>query len=73
MPPSAVEEILNRAKKLSSEERKALAAALIVSDTGTTSLRRSAYGKYAGKMTPVDEFLRIKHEEADRDDQGPAQ
>jgi len=73
--PSAIEIILSQANILSSDEKKALATALAASATDTAAPappRRSAYGKYAGKLTPVDEFLRMKHEEMDREDKGPA-
>lgn len=71
MPPSTMEDILSQANNLSSDERRALAAALTASAAEgpvPSSPRRSAYGEYAGKLTPVDEFLRIKHEETSRDD-----
>jgi hypothetical protein len=71
MPPSVLENILSQANRLSSDERKALADALATSaseGSRSASPRRSAYGKYAGKLTTVDEFLRMKHEETDHED-----
>jgi hypothetical protein len=70
MPPSSIEHILSQAEGLSADERKALIAALKSEGSGASSPRRSAYGKYAGKLTPVEEFLRRKHEETEIEDRG---
>jgi hypothetical protein len=68
--PHSVESILSQVNSLSPEERKSLLAALTRNETEDTLPRRSAYGKYTGLLTPVDEFLRLKHEETDREDKG---
>ena len=72
MPQSAIENILAEVNNLSSDDREALIAALTGETAGPAARRRSAYGKYAGLLTPVEEFLRIKHQETDREDSGTA-
>ena len=68
MPKSDAENILGRVTSLSSHERQILIAALNADDTERVVPRCSAYGKYAGRLTPVDDFLRLKHQETERDD-----
>jgi|GEM_PF-3523441 len=70
MQESAVENILSQVNTLSADERKALLAALTRTGTEHPVERRSALGKYAGLLTPVDEFLRVKHDETEREDEG---
>jgi hypothetical protein len=72
MPQSVIDIILNQVNNLSPDERQALIAALAAEDAGTTVERRNAYGKYAGLLTPVPEFLRAKHQATDHEDIGPA-
>lgn len=68
MPESAVESILSQVNNLSPDERKSLLAALTRAGIPEATPRRSAQGKYAGLVTPVDEFLRMKHEETVREE-----
>ena len=63
MPESTVERILREAKKRLPAERESLVAALTRTASEQGLQRRSALGKYAGLLTPVDEFLRLKREE----------
>ncbi len=70
MPPSALERILDEASRLTPEERRALVDALMGGNLPLNQPRYSSYGKYAGMLTPVDEFLRMKHEETNREDRG---
>jgi hypothetical protein len=69
MPRSAIESILSQVHSLSSDDRKALIAALVGDVPIPAATRRSAYGKYAGLLA-VDDFLRMKHEETESEDRG---
>lgn len=70
MPESAVESILNQVNSLSPAERERLLAALTRTGAEREATRSSAWGKYAGLVSPVDEFLRRKHEETASEDKG---
>jgi hypothetical protein len=70
MPESAIESILTQVNNLSPAEREPLLAALTRTGTERVAPRRSAWGRYAGLVSPVDEFLRLKHEETAREDKG---
>jgi hypothetical protein len=70
MPESAIENILSQVNSLPPDERRALVAALTGAGAESSMARRSAYGKYAGRLTPVEEFLREKHEQAEFGDAG---
>jgi hypothetical protein len=63
-----VENILAQANALSPEDREALIQALQTEEEKALSLRESAYGKFKGVFSSVDEFLRLKHEELDREE-----
>jgi hypothetical protein len=69
MSESAVENILSQVNSLSPGERDCLIRALTAEGSASPAERSSIYGKYAGKLTSVDEFLRRKHEENDLEDQ----
>ncbi len=69
MSESAVKNILSQVNSLSPVERERLIRALTVEVSASPAGRSSVYGKYAGKLTSVDEFLRRKHEENDLEDQ----
>ncbi len=73
MPQPSVENILSQLSFLSSDERKALIAALTTEHVVPVPSRQTAYGKYAGLLTPVEHFLRIKHEETERENGRQAQ
>ena len=70
MPQSSVESILSQVNSLSPAGRQAVIEALGIEGAVFASARRSAYGKYAGSLTPVGKFLRLKHAEAEREDRG---
>jgi hypothetical protein len=70
MPESALENILSQVNNLSPDERESLLAALTRNRGEQAAPRRSAWGKYAGLVGPVDEFLRLKHEETASEDDG---
>jgi hypothetical protein len=70
MPESPIERILREAENLLPEEREALVAALTWTASEQKLPRRSALGKYAGLVTPVDEFLGLKREETLRENEG---
>ncbi|HVW07716.1 MAG TPA: hypothetical protein VHC90_04000 [Bryobacteraceae bacterium] len=61
-----VEDILEQARNLSPAERASLIEALTEEPT-PTGKRDSAYGKYPW-LSSVDDFLREKHEETERED-----
>jgi hypothetical protein len=61
MAQGTLDNILSQIETLSSEERAALLAALSGPASNKPASRQSAYGKYAGRLSPVEEFLREKH------------
>ena len=67
MPQPSVENILSQVNFLSPDERKALIAALTIEGMAPVPSRRTAYGKYVGLLTPVEDFLRAKHEETEHE------
>ena len=70
MSQAAIENIISEVSRLSPDERRSLLATLTKDHAEKVSSRRSAFGKYAGRLTPVDEFLRSKHEETAREEAG---
>ena len=64
-PP--VEEILEKARVLAPHEKASLIEALQAPEEPPVP-RESILGKYKGYFSSVDEFLRMKHEDNDRDD-----
>jgi len=64
-PP--VEEILEKARVLAPHEKASLIEALQAPEPPRAP-SKSILGKYKGSFSPVDEFLRRKHEDNDRED-----
>jgi hypothetical protein len=67
MGQTTLDNILREIEALSPEERAALRAALSDPTSANSSPRQSAYGKYAGRLSPVEEFLREKHLETEHE------
>lgn len=64
-PP--VEDILKMARNLAPHEKASLIEALQAPEA-PRGPRVSILGKYKGSFSSVDEFLRMKHEDNERDD-----
>lgn len=65
-PP--VEDILARAKTLCAHEKASLIEALMTNEEKTSRPQESMLGKYRDAFSSVDEFLRMKHEDTERED-----
>jgi hypothetical protein len=57
MADSVIENILNQLNCLSPDERRRLTQVLDSGPSAPRVARRSVYGTYAGRLTPLDEFL----------------